>query len=284
MLDSHLFSTLEMIARDVRSSDLPFGGIQLLLCGDFFQLPPVGLGRTMKWGVKGFAFESLAWTTSAIKKVVLKKVVRQAGDQTFVTILNELRCGIASPSSLATLAKCHVDIKPAPSDNIVPTKLYCTNNNVDAENTTRLESLPGEEYSFASSNAYKGAAEHSESSQKKLSQMLDKKIAKTLHLKLGAQVVLLVNRPKLGLVNGSRGIVVGIEEFVPQHNLSHGGVAMGRYMCPRVRFDSGKSHLVEPTSFFQGGSDGALARTQIPLKLAWALTVHKSQGMTLSRV
>ena len=283
MLDSNLFSILDMIGRKTRKNEKPFGGLQLVTCGDFFQLPPVGLGRNIGRTIKTFAFKSMSWIGCGMRCVVLRNVIRQAGDERFVRMLNELRCGIASKESLSTLAKCHVQVKPYPSDGIVPTKLYCVNRSVDAENISRLNALPGTVVRLNSRDTFKGAASSSSSAQKHVSAMLDKRIKATLEMKIGAQVVLLVNRPKLNLVNGSRGIIVGFEQCdVKQAPF---GVPQGRYMCPRVRFDSGRTHVIKPTSFFQGGgSNGALVRVQIPLKLAWALTVHKSQGMTLSRV
>ena len=120
---------------------------------------------------------------------------------------------------------------------------------------------------------------------KRILEALDKKAARSLELKINAQVMLTKNWADAGLVNGSRGVVVG---FQPQR-VEHDGTKMtygvppGEYSCPLVRFDSGQTLVVKPASTFQALEGGACARTQIPLKLAWALTIHKSQGMTLSR-
>ena len=83
-----------------------------------------------------------------MRSLVLKQVVRQQGDQTFVHMLNELRVGLCSAHTLARLNACHVNSKPCPRDGILPTKLYCTNANVDAENNARLQGLHGESVSF----------------------------------------------------------------------------------------------------------------------------------------
>ena len=100
--------------------------------------------------------------------------------------------------------------------------------------------------------------------------MVDKKAVALLELKIGAQVLLTKNMPDRGLVNGSRGYVLGYaEQFCDGW-----GLPAGKYVCPLVRFDNGVELGVQPSSFFQGGQGGALVRIQHPLKLAWALTVR----------
>ena len=122
----------------------------------------------------------------------------------------------------------------------------------------------------------------------KLLDMADKKAVGRLDVKIGAQVVLTMNRPAWGLVNGSRGVVVGVAQGVAvgvgDQDYTF-GVTAGCYDCPIVKFDDGCTRAIKPCTFFQAlGGVGAIVRTQVPLKLAWALTVHKSQGMTLGRV
>jgi len=115
--------------------------------------------------------------------------------------------------------------------------------------------------------------------QQRLRELVDKKAVGALELKVGAQCLLTKNMPEVHLVNGSRGVVVG---FADQWCDSY-GVPAAEYHCPIVQFDSGQRLHVQPSSFFQGGPGGAIVRIALPLKLAWALTVHKSQGMSLSR-
>ena len=277
MLDGSLFTALEAIGRAARGVCAPFGGLQLVLCGDFFQLPPVSLAYA------GFAFESAAWSSCRVTTHALTEIVRQQGDSAFISPLNELRIGVCSPATTAALAACHVGVKPRPSDGIVPTRLYCTNKDVDAENRTHLHALPGETMPFHATDVFKREPQ-TDDGARKLLDALDKKAARTLELKIGAQVMLTKNWADVSLVKGSRGVVVGFrQERVSEGGRMTFGVAPGEYTCPVVRFDDGATLAVRPASVFQALEGGACARTQLPLKLAWALTVHKRQGMTLSR-
>ena len=274
MLDSELLDALDLIGRTVRTvGDRAFGGLQFVACGDFLQLPPVSLGQ---YGA-GFAFEATAWRMAAVEAIELTTIVRQAGDLAFIDLLTPVRIGVCSPQTTAALSACHVDVKPQPRDGILPTKLYCKNHNVDAENAAQLALLPGPPTTFRSQDRFKG--EYAADVRQRLLELAEKKAVGTLELKKGAQCLLTKNMPELRLVNGSRGVVV---DFADAHCDSY-GVPAGKYHCPIVQFDSGQRLHVQPSSFFQGGAGGAVVRIALPLKLAWALTVHKSQGMSLSR-
>ena len=238
------------------------------------RLPPVSLGN---YG-NGFAFQSAAWRAAAITTVELRTIVRQQSDGQFIDLLGPIRLGLCSAATTAALAACHVQLKQPPQDGIMPTKLYCKNASVDEENSTHLAALPGMALVFPAQDTFRGAPEAE--SQQRLLELIEKKAVGQLQLKLGAQVLLTRNMPEKGLVNGSRGIV---QQFVGGHYCDGYGVPPGEYTVPLVRFDNGIELLVVPTSTFQGGMGGALVRIQLPLKLAWALTVHKSQGMSLSR-
>ena len=106
---------------------------------------------------------------------------------------------------------------------------------------------------------------------------MDKKLLSVLPLKIGAQVMLSRNMPTRGLVNGSRGVVIGFQ------TRPAGTDCPVSYECPIVQFDNGVRIDVRMVAIFQGSANCALKRFQVPLKLAWAITIHKSQGMTLSR-
>jgi len=260
MVDAVLFDKLEFVARRLRGVERPFGGLQLILCGDFLQLPPIRMES-------GFCFEASSWERCGLGAgtVVLCQVHRQAGDEEFVALLRELRLGRCSEGALALLSACRVGCKAQPADGVEPTRLYCRNRDVDAENQACLAALEGELHVYSAKDAYFGAASSSRSAQGRLSQLAGQRVAGRLELKEGAQVVLVRS---LGgpLANGSRGRVLACGER------------------PLVHFDCGVALRMEALEFTVSlGGAGSLVRCQVPLRLGWALTVHKAQGMTLSR-
>jgi ATP-dependent exoDNAse (exonuclease V) alpha subunit len=146
--------------------------------------------------------------------------------------------------------------------------LYCTNRDVEKENDARLAKLEGEVHRFPSQDSFYSRinAAVPADEKKRLKDLLSKKVPTDLGLKVNAQVILL-KKLKEGLVNGSRGIVTDVQGST----------------TATVRFDTGEVKRVERETFQQMGATATLYRKQLPLRLGWALTIHKSQGMTLSR-
>ncbi|PRW58054.1 ATP-dependent DNA helicase PIF1 [Chlorella sorokiniana] len=256
MMDGRLFDALEHVARKVRGSNAPFGGIQLILSGDFHQLPPVAKGKDAA-SQRKFCFEAESWARCVHECCFLSKVFRQA-DNEFVEMLARIRSGDCPRDKLSHLLRtCQ---RPLPvEDGILPTKLYTHREDVDALNAQQLRALPGEARRFVAQDA---------GSPDVLAAACPAR--RTLDLKVGAQVMLIRNiSHRQGLVNGARGVV---ERFSESQNL------------PVVRFASGKV-LTIGRERWTVASGGRLAaqRVQLPLDLAWATTVHKSQGMTLDR-
>ena len=256
MVDCEYFKKLEHVARKVRNNEKPFGGIQLIICGDFFQLPPVISKEKEK--ERRFAFETSSWNRCSLTNIELTQVKRQS-DQTLIEILNRLRSGKCSAED-AEVLKATRDNKVA-QNGIVPTKLCTHTDDVNIINTRELEKCSGETKRFVASD-----------SDSKLQKFLDNQtpVDPVITLKVGAQVMLLKNIDvAAGLVNGARGRV---DKFSLDGN-------------PVVRFLSGRTLEIKSEKWVvKGGPGVTLTRSQIPLKLAWAFSIHKSQGMTLDCV
>ena len=140
MLSSELFDLLDFIGKQMRGRDCPFGGLQLILCGDFLQLPPVSRAP------EPYAFQAKSWPDAGLDAgtIILTEQHRQVNDSEFVSMLNELRRGVCTQRTIEALDLCHNQRKPLPTDGILPTKLYCTNRDVDQENDERLRQLRGD--------------------------------------------------------------------------------------------------------------------------------------------
>lgn len=166
MMTDYLFDMLSTIGQKVRGTfSRKFGGLQIICVGDFYQLPPVALGRfypnRQVFGNRKqkFVFDSKAWKGLGLHDkglCILRQQMRQAGDKSFSSILNEIRRGSISDVSLRIINQCHVKIKEQPKDGIMPTKLYCKNVDVDKENAVRLQELTGNEHHFYAEDRYKG--------------------------------------------------------------------------------------------------------------------------------
>jgi ATP-dependent DNA helicase PIF1 len=199
MVDGDLFDKLAAVACALRTKDKgkPFGGLQLVITGDFFQLPPVSKGGT------NFAFDAKQWKECIQHTVNLTQVFRQKDTQ-FIDMLNEMRFGTLSPKSIAkfqALAR-----KPDyPPDGIEPTELFPTRDQVDNANRMRLDRLPGQARDFA-------AEDGGDADPRDRVKLFDNMLAPSkLSLKVGAQVMLIKNKDE-SLVNGTTGQIV---KFAP---------------------------------------------------------------------
>ncbi|XP_068618018.1 ATP-dependent DNA helicase PIF1 [Battus philenor] len=253
MVDGAFFEKVEAIARYIRKNEKPFGGIQLILCGDFLQLPPV-VERSRNG--KKFCFQSACWDKCIELCFELKEVHRQT-DQEFISILNSVRIGRVTKEisdRLINTAKQKIE-----SDGILATRLCSHTNDSKMINDSKLRDLSGEEKVFISQDSDNAT------------NLLDNQtIAPSkLILKVGAQVMLLKNiNVNAGLVNGARGVVVRFDDGFPV-----------------VRFKNKKDYTAKSERWYVKNSSGTLfCRRQVPLNLAWAFSIHKSQGLTLDCV
>ncbi|KAG7524825.1 ATP-dependent DNA helicase PIF1 [Solea senegalensis] len=256
MVEAQFFDKLESVARSVKRSTEPFGGIQLIVCGDFLQLPPVSKGKEKA----RFCFQARSWRKVIQVNMELMEVRRQT-DQSFISLLQAVRVGRVTEEVTAKLLKSayhHIE-----RDGILATRLCTHKDDVELTNENKLQQLPGSVREFE-------ALDNDPAQVKTID--IHSPVSRVIQLKVGAQVMLTKNLDVArGLVNGARGVVVAFES--------------GKQGLPRVRFLCGVTEVLKPERWvFKSNGGIHLSRQQLPLKLAWAISIHKSQGMTLDCV
>lgn len=276
MLAHFQLDLADRLFRSFKQIDAPFGGVQVVLCGDFFQLPPIFRRRTEEnEGVKrkkipsqtsmfsreefrysegcGFAYDSRAWKELDLKICYLEEQHRTS-DHEFLKALNSIRSNTVGDGTRQYL-RGRVDAKISLA--VEPTKLYTHNVDVDIENDLELAKLSGKEHHYKMEMIGPSA----------LSERLQKSCLApaVLRLKVGARVMFVKNNFEEGYVNGTLGVVEGLAEE--------------RII---VRTTAGDLMDVGPASWHIAEDGDIKAEiNQYPLRLAWAITVHKSQGMSL---
>jgi len=254
MLHKNQLDMVDQVLCFFKEDDRAFGGIQIILCGDFFQLPPIG--RRDEKSKDKFSFMSKAWLDANLNVCYLTEQYRQEGDNILNGILNEIRSGEISHRSIELLKNAEENRL---SQEEIPTKLFTHNADVDQLNLIELEKLPGRSKKFKAST--KG--------NQKLVETLKKSVLaqEQLELKEEAKVMFVRNNPEQGYVNGTLGKVVDFnEEGFPIVRTIHGKKIYVKHETWGIHDDFGKV---------------LASLDQIPLRLAWAITVHKCQGMTL---
>lgn len=253
MLHDFRLDMVDEVCRLVREEPhLPFGGIQLIMSGDFFQLPPI-----QRSGARpgGFVVNSKVWQELDPAICYLDEQYRQ-DDEALLGILTAIRAGAITQDHIDTLT-ARSEVHPDELEEL--TELYTVNVDVDTLNDRRLAQLDEDEISY----------ERAESGAKGYLETLDRSVLapKVLRLKKGALVMAVKNSADRKYANGSIGTVV---DFEPDTEY------------PIIQFRSGKEVLMVPDTWeLRDGETKRASISQIPLRLAWAITVHKSQGMTL---
>lgn len=249
MLSATTFEMADRVCREVRRVDAPFGGLTVILVGDFFQLPPVSRGRESV-----FAYNSPTWRELHLLVCYLTEQHRQ-DDKAFLEILSVIRSGRADETQFDALMRRQADDGLLPED---APRLYSHNADVDRLNAAELAKLPGEVKKFRMSSSGKDS-------------LIDALIRgclspEVLELKIGAAVMFTKNSPQGHFVNGTLGLVK----------------AWGEDGVPLVETRGGFLTAAEPMEWQveeQGKVRASVA--QVPLRLAYAMTVHKSQGMSM---
>jgi hypothetical protein len=249
MLAGNVLEMVNTLTKEVRQSEKPFGGLQVVLVGDFFQLPPISkAGREV-----AFAFESSAWRELNPLVCYLSEQHRQE-DPVFLSLLTAIRTSSTDESHVSKLMT-REDSEP---DSDIP-RLHTHNADVDRVNDEKLKTLKGNARTFLMRST--GAPVIIEALKRGCLS------PETLILKEGAVVMATKNNPIAGYVNGSVGVVVGFDTYTTY---------------PIVELRAGARVTFEPIDFEVEENGKVRAKlSQIPLRLAWAITVHKSQGQSM---
>lgn len=259
MLDGKVLDMINQVAKAVRQPESehrsghgaePFGGLQVVFVGDFFQLPPV----TRQGDVLTYAFASTSWREARPLICYITEQYRQ-DDEMFLGLLKSIRKNEIEEDHYNLLRE-QTDIG---YENIEPTKLYTHNADVDAFNQTKLVGLKGDKHTFRMTGQ----------GRKPLIEGLVRTCLspEILELKEEAMVMCTKNNFEQGYVNGTLGRVVGFDS---------------KEGYPIIETPSGKRMTMEPVGW-EVVEDGKVRASieQVPLRLAWAITIHKSQGMSL---
>jgi ATP-dependent DNA helicase PIF1 len=273
MISADYLGKMDAVLKAVRESTLPFGGVQMCFVGDFFQLPPVK---------QELCFMSPAWEDAIDKIYILTLGFRQKEDQQWLDMLREIRIGKVSDETTRILNRCPKVPDPA---RPTPVKMFPDRNNADLENLQQQAKIQSPEVHFDAMDSFSTSFLRKISKSSPEQQQLDKDkllkdtIDKHLVLKAGSRVICRKNLDvDRGIVNGASGTVL---RFEYSSSTSSSSSALSR--LPVVQFDNGIVLTMGYEKFeVTRGEEVEGTRTAIPLILGWSITIHRSQGMTLS--
>lgn len=268
MLNKETFEYVNNVLKQVRENDLPFGGIQVIFIGDFFQLPPVEKEYSKE---RQYCFDSKLWKDLNLKNIVLKKNYRQK-EEDFINALSHMRTNNINAEDIALLNTRSVNVDTSQT-NIL--HIFSTNEEANYYNYTKFNALDKPVKVFYAIDAVvRGKNLVYNNFTVRENNILDIfnkncRVEKEIHLKIGCKVMLLINLDfDRGLINGACGTV---EKFDDDY--------------VNITFDNGVNTDILPNKFEYYYNDSVLAiRTQYPLKLAYGITIHKSQGMTIDKL
>lgn len=266
MLNVETFQYVNEVLKQVRENDKPFGGIQVLFIGDFFQLPPVEQGESFE---RRYCFETELWDELELKNVVLKRNFRQ-NEEDFIKALSDMRINRLTEEDIDLLESRCVD-----EDDGEILHIFSTNEEANRYNTVKFNAIDEPVINFvAKDGVYRGKSLVYEGFMPREEMILDIfnkncRADREIFLKKGCRVMLLVNMDfDRGLINGSCGVIQGFNDETIN-----------------ITFDNGVNANIPMHEFEYYYNDKVVAlRLQYPLKLAYGITIHKSQGMTLDKL
>jgi ATP-dependent DNA helicase PIF1 len=251
MMDAVLFQKVSRYLSIIRECDAPFGGLQIVLIGDFCQLPPVSKSAS-------FCFNSMAWEELAMDVVLLTTQFRQKDDTEMQAVLDEVRWGTCSDETLAKIQS----FKVTESNGVQPTQLF--SNNVDVDNINETAFAKHVDATKETVKVYKATYGSNELGSRSF--MTSSKVPEEVKLCVGAQVVVTWNvNQAAGIVNGTRGTVSSMLDT---------GIV--------IKLKNGIEYPIEMITI--KGSASMVSITYLPIRLAYAITIHRAQGMTLDSV
>jgi len=251
MLHANMLDMVDKICREFKEKDKPFGGLQIILTGDFFQLPPIEREQ-QNVNVSNFAYTSKSWKNLDPVICYLSEQHRQT-DVEFTKILNAIREQAVDED---IVEKLNTRIGAKNKEGKI-SRLFAHNEDVDKLNDIELEKLSGNFISYDMQSHGKGTTVEN----------LKKSVLapESLKLKVGALVMCVKNNYEKGYVNGTLGTVISCDAF-----------------APTIKTHNGKMITITPESWIVEENGKVKAEvSQIPLRLAWAITIHKSQGMSM---
>jgi len=260
MMNPELFDKLEALARKIKCNDKPFGGIQLIICGDFLQIPPVNCND--------FCFEAFSWDIIE-ETIYFNEILRQNND-VLQCVLSSIRLGIVTNEVKNLLDSC-LNKELICEDGIIPTLLFSRKNMVSEYNQRELDILID---SNRENYTYDAVYEFNKTKNDVIENIFYRdminsqfQVEDKLHFALHSQVMLTINMPEYNLANGSRGIIIDFTKDVLHY--------------PIVLFSNKQILIVKPHDYTIEEDKTIIKKIQIPLILSWAITIHKAQGMTL---
>jgi ATP-dependent DNA helicase PIF1 len=285
MASAELFEKINVICQIVRRSHLPFGGIQVVLTGDLLQLLPVFNKSNVIYGEQDqdtrLIFESEVFNSYFRKDNTIELTTNfRQSDPVFKSVLSRIRKGEQTEDDIKILrsrqlnelsknksTKTNSKIEPESMVHLVS-----SNKRAQIINSTNLNNLPDKGIIYKSLFAEEGEKEITQELKKELVSQFTQKGIQEIHLKLNARVMLIKNLDvEKGLVNGSVGTVIRFEEVQKQKQ-------------PVIKFDNLQEEiLITPTEWQLEFNDSSVTAIQLPLMLCWAITIHKSQSLTLER-